>query len=94
MFTEYYNTILPLPAQRGVHTEMTECPIPVRRQYNIYGVMVTIIETEQGTPSKHKSSELVICSCNSIRTLTFVHTTDCCKKKTTPVAFVEDDISL
>ena len=36
MFTEYYNTILPLPAQRGVRTEMTECPIPVPRQYNIY----------------------------------------------------------
>ena len=39
MFTEYYNTILPLPVQRGVCTEMTECPIPVCRQYNIYGLI-------------------------------------------------------
>ena len=37
LFTDYYNTILPLPAQHGVHTEMTECPIPVHRQYIIYG---------------------------------------------------------
>ena len=42
MFTEYYNTILPLPAQRGVHTEMTKCPIPVRRQYKFILILLLI----------------------------------------------------